>query len=213
MDGGWCSGMMSAFAPPARKRRRHNRWLVLIAFYKGLQALLFIAIGVGALHMLHRDIADDLALLADHLNFNPESRFVDFVLDKASLINDPLLKRIGAAAFSYAGLSMAEGIGLYLEKMWGEYLTLAITISFLPWEIFEIFHKITWFRSSLLAINILVLFYLAKVVIEQARERRSTQQEAERADGFTVSSPYTKPEKSASAAPPVGTKRVNQHNL
>ena len=39
---------------------------------------------------------------------------------QSSLINDPLLRRIGALAFSYAGLSLAEGIGLYLEKAWGE---------------------------------------------------------------------------------------------
>ncbi|HEX8712686.1 MAG TPA: DUF2127 domain-containing protein, partial [Terracidiphilus sp.] len=146
--------MSSALVPrAATQRRHHNRWLLLIAVYKVLQALLFIAIGVGALHMLHRDIADDLFTLADHLNFNPESRFVNFILDKASLVNDPLLKRIGAAAFSYAGLGLAEGIGLYLEKAWGEYLTLFITASFLPWEVFEILHRITWFRSSLLAIN------------------------------------------------------------
>lgn len=205
-------GMMTASAQAAR-RRRHNHWLLLIAIYKGLQALLFVAIGVGALHMLHRDIADDLGLLADHLNFNPESRFVNFVLDMASLINDPLLKRIGAVALSYAGVSLAEGIGLYLEKAWGEYLTLAITISFLPWEIFEIFHRITWFRFSLLAINILVLFYLAKVVIEQARERRARKREPRRGSKFTLSSPYSNPENSASAARPIGTKRVNQHNL
>jgi uncharacterized membrane protein (DUF2068 family) len=206
-------GMQTAPAPaPRRMRRQHNRWLVLIAAYKALQALLFIAIGVGALHMLHRDIADDLAMLADHLNFNPESRFVNFVLDKASLIDDPLLKRIGAAALSYAGLSMAEGIGLYLEKAWGEYLTLAITISFLPWEIFEIAHKLTWFRSSLLAINVLVLFYLVKVVTQQARERRKAKKVV-RGEKFTVSSPYPKVEKSASATHSIGTKRVNQHNL
>jgi len=204
--------MMSAFAPPARMRG-HNGWLLLIAIYKGLQAMLFVAIGLGALHMLHRDIADDFALLADHLNFNPESRFINFVLDEASLINDPLLKRIGAAALSYAALSLAEGIGLYLEKAWGEYLTLAITISFLPWEIFEIFHRITWFRFSLLAINILVLFYLAKVVIEQARERRARKRNGTHSDDFSVSSPYSKSENSASAAPPMRTKRVNQHNL
>ncbi|HEV2327135.1 MAG TPA: DUF2127 domain-containing protein [Terracidiphilus sp.] len=206
-------GMMSAFAPAAAKtRRRHNRWLVLIAIYKGLQALLFVAIGVGALHMLHRDIADDFATLADHLNFNPESRFVNFVLDKLSLIDDPLLKRIGAVALSYAGVSFAEGIGLYLEKAWGEYLTLAITISFLPWEIFEIAHRITWFRFSLLLINVLVLFYLAKVVTQQARERRMWGKKSVQAEKFTVSSPYPKAENSASVVAPSGTKRVNQHN-
>lgn len=171
---------MAAIAPAAAtERRHHNRWLVVIAVYKALQALLFIAIGFGALHMLHRDIFDDLALLADHLRFNPESRFVNFVLDKASLVDDPLLRRIGAAAFSYAGVSMAEGIGLYLEKAWGEYLTLIITASFLPWEVIEIFHKITWFRSSLLLINALVLLYLSKVVGERLASRRSRQRKSE----------------------------------
>lgn len=165
---------MAAFAPAAvTERRHHNRWLVLIAVYKALQALLFMAIGVGALHMLHRDIADDLSMLADHLRFNPESRFVNFVLDKASLVDDPLLRRIGAVAFSYAGVSLAEGIGLYLEKAWGEYLTLIITASFLPWEIFEIIHKITLFRSSLLVINVLVLLYLSKVVALRITARRA----------------------------------------
>lgn len=199
--------MISALMPrraPARKH--HNRWLLLIAVYKVLQALLFIAIGVGALHMLHRDIADDLLTLADHLNFNPESRFVNFVLDKASLVNDPLLRRIGAAAFSYAGLGLAEGIGLYLEQAWGEYLTLVITASFLPWEIFEIFHRITWFRSSLLVINLLVLFYLAKEVTNRVRTRRSRRRKAPKGEDFTVSSPYTKLDNSSSAVRQAGTK-------
>jgi uncharacterized membrane protein (DUF2068 family) len=150
----------------------HDRGLVLIAVFKFAQALLFIAIGVGARRLLHQDIGDELGVLADHLRFNPESRFVNFVLDKASLLNDPLLRRIGLAAFCYAALGIAEGIGLYLEKAWGEFLTLLITVSFLPWEIFEIVRRLTWIRASLLAINILVFLYLLRLVIEKERQRR-----------------------------------------
>jgi len=161
-------------------RRRHNRWLVLIAVYKLLQALLFIAIGLGARHMLHKDVADDLATLADRLRFNPESRLVIFILDKASLLNDPVLRRIGFFAFSYAAVGLAEGTGLYLEKAWGEFLTLAITASFLPWEIFEIVRRLTWVRLGLLTINFLVLLYLAKVVAEGMKERRTAHRRAGR---------------------------------
>lgn len=159
---------------PAKNSRRHNhnQWLVLIAFYKVLQALLFIAIGVGALRLVHKDVGDMFALLADRLRFNPESRFVNFILDEASLLNDPALRRIGAAAFCYAGLGLAEGIGLYLEKAWGEILTLLITASFLPWEIVEAIRRVTWVRLSLLTINILVFFYLVELVAEQRRLRR-----------------------------------------
>jgi uncharacterized membrane protein (DUF2068 family) len=53
--------------------------------------------------------------------------------------------------------------------VWAEYLTLAITASFLPWEIFEVFRKLTYFRVSLLVVNALVLIYLLKLVTDRAR--------------------------------------------
>lgn len=165
--------MTDSPSPSLPRPRRHNRWLVLIAAYKFALALLFVAVGVGALRMLHKDIGDQVARLAHHMRFNPESRFVDFILDKASLLNDPLLRRIGAAAFCYAALGMLEGIGLYLEKIWGEYLTLAITASFLPLELFEVFRRVTWIRASLLVINTMVFFYLLKLVVEHGRQARS----------------------------------------
>lgn len=158
---------------PSQRAHPRNRWLVLIAIYKLLQAALFIAIGVGALRLLHKDIGDLFATLADRLRFNPEARIVHFALVKASLVNDPLLRRIGAAAFCYAGLGTAEGVGLYLEKAWGEVLTLIITASFLPWEAFEMARRLTWFRGSLLAINVAVFIYLLQLVGEQRRLRRA----------------------------------------
>jgi uncharacterized membrane protein (DUF2068 family) len=156
--------MIGTVAPMAQKQKQHNKVLILIAIYKGLQALLFIAVGIGALRLLHKDVGDVFEDLRDSLHFSPESRLVNFLLEKASLINDPILRRIGAVAFSYAALSLAEGIGLYLEKAWGELLTLLITASFLPWEIFEVVRHVTWVRIALLVINTLVLVYLLKVV-------------------------------------------------
>lgn len=151
------------------ERQKHNRWLVLIAAYKFLTAAMFVAVGFGALRLMHKDIDDVISHLGDLLRFNPESRFVNFLYDRASLINDPLLKRIGALAFSYAGLSLAEGIGLYLEKAWGEYLTLAITASFLPWEIFEVFHRLTFVRVGLLVVNLFVFIYLLRIVVSRRK--------------------------------------------
>ena len=152
-------------------RHHHNRVLLLIAFYKFLHALLFFAIGIGAHHLLHKDIADQIEILARHFRFDPESRLVNFLLEKASLLNDPMLRRIGFVAYCYAAVTLLEGIGLYLEKTWAEILTLVITASFLPWELFEIFRRITWFRVGLFTINVLVVFYLIRIVVLRARQR------------------------------------------
>jgi len=153
--------------------KRHDKGLVLIAAYKFLIALVFAAVGVAALHLIGKDVGDVLSNLAADLRFNPESRFVNFVLDKAELVSDHMLRRIGLAAFCYSALGILEGIGLYLEKAWGEYLTLIITASFLPWEIRELAHRFTWVRVSLFVINVVVLIYLVTVVMERHRQKRS----------------------------------------
>ena len=160
--------IVEAEAEATTERKHHNRWLLLIAVYKGLQALLFVALGIGVLHLVGKDLDDLISQLGDFLR-SPESRLVNFLYDRASLINDPLLKRLGAMAFSYAGLSLAEGIGLFLEKAWGEYLTLVITASFLPWEVFEVFHHHTWVRIGLLVVNTLVFLYLLQVVMNRRK--------------------------------------------
>jgi uncharacterized membrane protein (DUF2068 family) len=151
----------------------HNRWLILIAAFKLLQALLFFAVGVGALRLVGKDLGDMIEMFSNHLHFNPESRLVNFILENAPLVNDRLLRRIGAVVFIYAALDLTEGIGLYLEKAWAEYMTLIITASFLPWEIFEVMRKVTYFRTSLLILNALVFVYLLKLVIDRAHQRRT----------------------------------------
>ncbi|HTW81251.1 MAG TPA: DUF2127 domain-containing protein [Terracidiphilus sp.] len=155
----------------AAARRSHNQWLVLIALFKFAQALVFIFIGFGAHRLLKKDIADEIELFARHLRFNPESRLINFILEKASLVNDPLLRRISFAAFGYSALCIAEGLGLYLEKAWGEFLTLAITASFLPWEVFEVYRRLTWLHVGLLIINVLVFIYLLKLLGESTKAK------------------------------------------
>jgi len=159
--------------------RRHNSWLVLIAAFKVGQALLFAAIGVGAIQLLHKDVGDLLARLADHLRFTPESRLVTFVLTQASILDDHLLRRIGAGGFIYSSLDLVEGIGLYFEKAWAEYLTLGITASFLPWEVYEVARRITLVRVSLLTVNALVFFYLLNLVTARQRLKRESEELSE----------------------------------
>jgi uncharacterized membrane protein (DUF2068 family) len=148
-------------------RKKRNRWLELIAVYKLLQAALLVSVGVGALKLLHKDAADVLTNIAQGLRMNPEGRLVGFLLDKASLLNDHRLRQISLFLFGYAALGVLEGVGLMLEKVWAEYFTSIITASFLPLEIFELMHRVTWFRIALLVLNLAVLAYLVSHLIHR----------------------------------------------
>jgi uncharacterized membrane protein (DUF2068 family) len=138
----------------------HDRGLLLIGLFKLAKAIFFFGIGVGAIHLLHKDLEDEVMRLALRFRFDPESRFVSLLLDKVDLIDAHRLRQISVATFGYSALALTEGVGLLLEKVWAEYLTLILTISFLPWELYELARRPDWFRLSLLLINLAVLAYL-----------------------------------------------------
>jgi uncharacterized membrane protein (DUF2068 family) len=151
----------------ALDRTKRNRWLELIAAYKILQAALLVSVAVGALRLLHKDVADILYNLADKLRMDQEGRLVSFLLDKASLLDDHMLRRISVFLFCYAAIGLLEGIGLFFEKVWAEWLTALITASFLPLEIMELLHRVTWLRVGLLVVNLAVLAYLVSHLLRR----------------------------------------------
>jgi uncharacterized membrane protein (DUF2068 family) len=167
------SAMRTIDSSKQRHRSARHRGLLLIGLFKLGKSLLFFGLGMGALHFLHKDLGDEVLRLATALKFDPESRIVSLVLDKVDLIDAHRLRQIGVATFAYSGVALTEGIGLILEKVWAEYLTLMLTISFLPWEMYELVRRPDWFRLGLLLINLAVLWYL--VWLLQRKKQTSTE--------------------------------------
>lgn len=137
-----------------------DQGLLMIGLFKLSKSLFFFCIGIGALHLLHRDLGDEAMRIATALRFDPEGRFVGLVMEKVDAIDAHHLREIGFATFAYSALALTEGIGLLLEKVWAEYLTLSLTVLFLPWELYEIVRHVTPLHIGLLVINLLVLAYL-----------------------------------------------------
>jgi uncharacterized membrane protein (DUF2068 family) len=63
--------------------------------------------------------------------------------------------------FFYAALLLTEGVGLALGKRWAEYFTIIVTSSFIPLEIYQIFHHANVAKIVVLLINVAVVWYLA----------------------------------------------------
>ncbi len=153
-----------------RTHAHHDRGLLAIGLFKLGKAILFFALGLGAIHLLHKDLGDEILRLAKELKFDPESKIVTLLLEKVDLIDDHRLKLISLGTFGYSALALTEGIGLMLEKVWAEYLTLILTLSFLPWELYELARYLNWFRLSLLLINLAVLWYLVWLLRKKRAE-------------------------------------------
>jgi uncharacterized membrane protein (DUF2068 family) len=149
------------------------RWedivLRVIAIYKMMHGLLFVAIGVGFFKLKHHDIPqilNDYVIrpLNDYvirpLRFNPENKMIDWLLDEAAKLTPHKMTLVGYAAFFYALLFCIEGVGLFLRKHWAEYFVVIVTGSLLPVEIWAMVLRVEWWKAGVIFGNLLILTYL-----------------------------------------------------
>src|ERR1700722_7540500 len=138
----------------------HKGLLRLIAVFKVLKASILIALGVGALKLLHKDVAGTVEHWVEFLRLDPSNHYIDAALEKVSNIKPDKIKELGLGSMVYAGLFLTEGIGLWREKRWAEWFTVIITSSLVPIEIYEIHHHPTPVKIAVLLINIAIVAYL-----------------------------------------------------
>ena len=132
----------------ARKKKLLAPWediiLRVIAIYKLLHGLFFIAVGVGLIKLKHQNIPQILQdYVIQPLQLSPENKWVDWALEAASKVTPHWLQLAGDAVFVYAILFLCEGIGLYLRKQWAEYFVVIVTSSLLPIEIWTMTTNVT----------------------------------------------------------------------
>jgi len=139
---------------------RRDRILGLIGFFKVVKALMLVAGGLAALELLHPSVADRVWSWVLQLPSETERRLLVRGLSLVTRSGDGHLHAIAFAAFAYAALFFVEGIGLFLQKRWAEWLTIVATASLIPIEIYELLHRATAMKIAVLAINIAVVIYL-----------------------------------------------------
>ena len=142
------------------KIKKRGRGLIVISAFKLVKGFALLALGLGALHFLHKDVAKEVAEWIDVLRTDPHNRYLIWILEKVSKVDAKKLRELSVGTFFYSGLSLCEGTVLALGKRWAEWLTIASTASLMPVEGYEIYLHATWGRLVLLVVNVGVVGYL-----------------------------------------------------
>jgi uncharacterized membrane protein (DUF2068 family) len=158
-----------------RKTQKQDRGLLIIAAFKILKALGLMAVGFGALHFLHGDLATAIAHWVDLLRVDPHSHYLHWILEKLANVDEKKLRELSVGTFFYSALFLCEGVGLALRKRWAEYLTIISTASLMPIEILEIYKRPSPARVALLLVNLGVVAYLVRELRRMHGERLTGQ--------------------------------------
>lgn len=127
--------------------------LRVIGALKIAKALMLIAAGIGMLSV-------GAHTLAGLVHTDVGNHYMTKLLAKLSTVSPKKLHHLGIGCFVYAGLFATEGIGLWMRKVWAEYVTIVITGSFIPLEVYEMVKHGSWVKGVVIAVNIAIVVYL-----------------------------------------------------
>jgi len=139
----------------------------VIGFFKLTGAVFLTAAGVGIFRLLNKDLGTTLEYYILRFRLDPENRLIHTLISRVSGIDHHQLKLIGVGTFFYAFLHVVEGTGLLLRRRWAGYVTVIITGSLLPVEVYEILRHANWMKALVLLVNLGILVYLIAKLKEE----------------------------------------------
>jgi uncharacterized membrane protein (DUF2068 family) len=157
-------------AAPKSTAPKSTTTLILIALFKLIKGIALTLVGIGALKLLHHDVATTVAHWVDVLRVDPDNRHIHGLLARVLQISPAQLRAASVGTFFYAALLLTEGTGLLLRKGWAEYFTIVTTAGLIPLEVYECVRRLTVTKVAVLAVNIAIVVYL----VARVRDRRKT---------------------------------------
>jgi uncharacterized membrane protein (DUF2068 family) len=129
--------------------------------------LLLLAAAVFKLKSTQASIKDlvdqDLKSLKpffDQIHFNVSDSATVNAIEKVLHAKQSTLNLIAFGILFYGLLQIAEGVGLWVLKRWGEYVAVVGTTIFIPLEVYELTDKISWLKIVALVVNVAAVVYL-----------------------------------------------------
>jgi uncharacterized membrane protein (DUF2068 family) len=152
--------------------RRGARVVAAIGVFKLAKSALLTLASLGWL--LRENAAGGPASLVPAVHWTgslPGHHVVRQALGRLGAFDQHTLRQLAIAALCYAAVFAAEGIGLLRRKPWAEWLTVVVTASFLPVEVYELVRHRGAGELVALVVNTAIVAYLVGRRLSAASRR------------------------------------------
>lgn len=143
--------------------------LRLLATERFLRGLVLLGVGVAIVRFQSAQASLRELFEADLPAARPLAEKLNLDIDRTALVRlarealnarQATLRLVAALVIAYGAVQIAEGVGLWLLKRWGEYLTVVATAAFVPLEVYEVVEHVTALRVVALVVNVVAVVYL-----------------------------------------------------
>src|SRR6201996_2915519 len=144
-----------------------------IALYKLVKVMLLLGVAYGELRLRDASLAAKLLSWAQARPYGLEHRIVGQLLEWFGSLSVSRIHALRIVTLAYAAVFAVEGIGLWMEKRWAEWLTTIITASLIPLEVWEFFHRPNFGKAAVVIANVAVVAYLVWHVRKTQAQRQA----------------------------------------
>jgi uncharacterized membrane protein (DUF2068 family) len=131
----------------------------LIIIWKAVKATFLVAIAIVAFVFHNADLHQVGVDIVEWLGLDPASPHLEHTLAKLIGVT-PL--RVGVGACAYAVLLYVEAWGLHRRRVWAEWLTVIVTASLIPFEVYYLVTAASFGKVLALIANIAIVIYLLR---------------------------------------------------
>lgn len=149
----------------------HKYGLRTVAVMEALKGVAVLALCVALLSLLHKDLDSVVDQLTTWLRVNPDSRVADWFYDLADRTTGRGIWTAVSVGLLYSLCRFVEGYGLWNQRHWAEWFAVISGAIYLPFELFTMIAHPHWTKVAVFVINILVVLYILRILIETRRER------------------------------------------
>lgn len=153
---------------------RREPGLAIIIAYKLGKGSLWLVLATVMLVMMRMGLGDRLTGLAERLQHHAHAWSIylgRLVARSASLRGQWFIL---VALVSDGVTSLVEGWALYHGHWWGPWLVVVLTATLMPFEVLAIARHPTFVRCALLALNAVIVWYLARTALAERRHARGS---------------------------------------
>ena len=161
---------MTNDARPARAPRFNV--LRTIAVYKLVKVLLLVALALGEVRLRDSSLTDKLLVWVSARPHGLEHDVVTHLIQWLSGLTTSRMHTLRIVTLAYAAVFATEGVGLWMQKRWAEWLTVIITASLIPLEVWELIFRPSIGIGAVLVANMAIVIYLVWHVV-RSRARHS----------------------------------------
>ena len=154
----------------ASEPRRTRRVLRLIALERIVRGALLLTAGIYLLFHLNSDFGRLADRVIRAVELDPRRPFLHRIVDYLHHLQASQVRVAALLALGYGVLELVEGTGLWLERLWAEYLTVIATSLLIPLELYELVHRPTLWKAGGIVVNVAIVAYL----VHALRQRRTS---------------------------------------